>query len=200
MKRIALCWLGMMISALAALPVVKLEPGDAIQLTVRGIPPGEQGGINGPYTLDDRGAVRLPLLSAPLRAQGMSVSEFARAAERAYRDAGIYTAPAIEVVAKAQIEAEGAKISVGGHVARDGRYPFQKGMTVLQAIDGAGGRNEFASRNIVLYRKGKRVCLDFLELSHKNIVLEPGDSLQVEQRPAIMDRWKGRPEAVAPYL
>ena len=200
MKRIALIWLGLAISAIAALPLVKLEAGDAIELTVRGIPPGEQQGMNGSYTVDDQGGVRLPLLDAPLKAGGLTAREFARAAERAYRKAGIYTAPAIEVVAKGQIEKEGAMISVGGHVTRDGRYPFQKGMTVLQAIDGAGGRNEFASRNIKLFRKGKCVCLDFNELSHKNIKLEPGDSLQVEQRPALIDRWKGSPEAVAPYL
>ena len=192
-------WIGLLLP-LAAAPLVKLSEGDTLQITVRGVPASEQQGINGDYTVDDRGGVRLPHLEAPLNAKGLSASQFARAAEEAYRKAGIYRAPAIEVVSKADIKAPGAMISVGGHVARDGRFPFQKGMTVLQAIDGAGGRNEFASRNIYLYRGGKRVCLDFNNLSHKNIALQQGDSLQVAQRPALVDRWKGSHEEVAPYL
>lgn len=192
-------WIGLMFP-LAAAPLVKLTEGDTLRITVRGVPLEEQQGINGEYTIDDQGGVRLPHLEQPLQAKGLSAREFARAAEKAYRHGGIYRAPAIEVVSQANINASGAMISVGGHVTRDGRFPFQKGMTVLQAIDAAGGRNEFASRNVFLYRKGKRVCLDFLNLAHKNIVLQQGDSLQVAQRPAILDRWKGSPEEVAPYL
>ena len=193
-------WIGLLLPLAAAVPSAKLTEGDTLQVTVRGVPSSEQQGINGEYNVDDRGGVRLPHLEKPLNAKGLSASQFARAAEKAYQTAGIYRAPAIEVVSKADIKAAGAMISVGGHVGRDGRFPFQKGMTVMQAIDGAGGCNEFASRNVFLYRKGKRVCLDFRDLAHKNIELQQGDSLQVDQRPAILDRWKGKPEEVAPYL
>ena len=64
-------------------------------------------------------------------------------------------------------------------------------MTVLQAINGAGGRNDFGSRNLFLIRDGQQYCLDFTKLSHKNIVLRPGDSIQVEQK-GVLDRWKGQ--------
>ena len=36
----------------------------------------------------------------------------------------------------------------------------------------------------------KVTCLDFQNLKHKNIVLQPGDSMQVEQK-GIVDRWQG---------
>lgn len=192
-------WIGLLLP-LAAVPPIKLSEGDTLRITFRGIPLKEQQTINGNYTVNDEGGVRLPYLNQPLPARGLSALQFARAAERAYTDEDIYRAPAIEVVCEAHLKAPGAMISVGGHVSRDGRFPFQKGMTVLQAIDGAGGRNEFASRNIYLYRNGKRVCLDFEKIAHKNIVLLQGDSLQVAQRPALLDRWKGSPEEVAPYL
>ena len=63
-------------------------------------------------------------------------------------------------------------------------------MTVIQAIDSVGGRNDFGGRNVVLLRDGKEFRLDFENLAHKNIALKPGDSIQVEQK-GIIDRWKG---------
>jgi hypothetical protein len=72
-------------------------------------------------------------------------------------------------------------------------------MTVIQAIDAAGGRNAFGGRNILLIRGGKQYCIDFLNLKHRNIRLKPDDSLQVEQT-GVLDRWKGNDEAVKVLL
>lgn len=177
----------------------ELVPGDVITLKMRGVKAAEQE-IDGQYTVDEEGMIRLPLLEHPRQAAGMSPVSFARAAEAAYREAGIYSNPAIEVVANKSIEAEGAVLSVGGQVRRNSQVPFRQGMTMLQAIDAAGGRNEFASRNIMLIRDGKQYCLDFENLLHKNIRLKADDSLQVQQKPALFDRWKGTEEAVKPLL
>ena len=92
-----------------------------------------------------------------------------------------------------------ALISVGGQVRRAGQTPFRKNMTVIQALDASGGRNDFGSRNILLLRDGKQYCLDFTNLKHKNIVLLPGDSLQVEQK-GILDRWQGSEAQVKALL
>ncbi len=171
----------------------ELVPGDVITLKMRGVKAAEQE-IDGQYTVDEEGMIRLPLLEHPRQAAGMSPVSFARAAEAAYREA------AIEVVANKSIEAEGAVLSVGGQVRRNSQVPFRQGMTMLQAIDAAGGRNEFASRNIMLIRDGKQYCLDFENLLHKNIRLKADDSLQVQQKPALFDRWKGTEEEVKPLL
>jgi hypothetical protein len=72
-------------------------------------------------------------------------------------------------------------------------------MTVIQALDAAGGRNDFGSRNVILLRAGKQYCLDFQNLKHKNIELLPNDSLQVEQK-GVLDRWKGDEGTVKPLL
>lgn len=178
-----------------------LEPGDQIQLTLRGVTADEQQKVNGIYRVGETGSIRLPFLSRLLSARGLTPEQLARAAESAYKAEGIYSQPAIEVEAVQGKDQQGlAQVSVGGQVRRAGATPFQKDMTVIQALDAVGGRNEFGSRNIHLIRAGKQYCLDFNNLAHKNIVLQPGDSLQVEQKGSVIDRWKGSTEAVKPLL
>lgn len=168
-----------------------LEPGEQIQLTIRGIEAAEQQKLNGTYRVGETGGVRLPLLEALVPAKGLTPEQFARAAEAAYREAGIYTRPAIEVeTVQGKDQQAAAVLSLGGQVRRAGEVPFRKGMTVIQAIDAAGGRGDFGGRNLLLFREGRQYCLDFTNLAHKNIRLQPGDSLQVEQK-GVVDRWRG---------
>lgn len=179
-----------------------LAPGDAIKVTLRGIGIGEQEKVNGEYKLGESGTVRLPMLEAPLNAKGLTAEQFARAAEAAYRTQGIYTSPAIEVEALAGGEKDGAAsiVSVGGQVSKAGDAEYRKGLTLVQAINAAGGRNDFGGRNVMLIRGGKSYWLDYSNLKHKNLLLRPDDSLQVEPRGAITDRWKGSDAAVKPLL
>lgn len=176
--------------------VAGLEPGDQLNLTIRGVDATEQQKISGTYRIGESGKVRLPLLENLVAARGLSPEQFARAVESAYKDSGIYSQPAIEIEVLQGGNVGGTSIiTVGGQVRRGGEVPFRKDMTVIQAIDSAGGRNDFGGRNLFLIRDGRQVCLDFTNLAHKNIVLRPGDSIQVDQK-AILDRWKGKEQAV----
>jgi len=177
--------------------VAGLETGAQISLTIRGVDPAEQQKVSGTYRVGESGRVRLPLLDQALPASGMTAEQFARSAEAAYKVAGIYVRPAIEVeILQGKDQPGGpAVLSVGGQVRRPGETTFRKGMTVIQALDAAGGRNEFGGRNLLLFRDGHQYCLDFTNLHHKNIVLHPGDSLQVEQK-GIIDRWKGEDASI----
>lgn len=178
-----------------------LEPGDKIQLTIRGVVPDDQNKINGEYRVGKAGDIRLPMLDAPVAALGLEAEQFARAAEKAYQNQGIYTKPVIEInILEGDGQRAAALVSVGGNVRRAGELPYRKNMTVLQAMDAAGGRNDFGGRNVLLFREGKQYTLDFNNLAHKNIVLKPGDSLQVEQKGALIDRWKGKDEQVRNLL
>ena len=178
-----------------------LAPGDRVQITLRGVGPEEQTKVNGLYRVRDSGGVRLPLLDQAVPAVGLSPDAFARKAEQGYIAAGIYSRPAIEVETVEGGEQQGeAIVSVGGQVRRAGQTPYRKGMTVIQALDAAGGRNDFGGRNLLLIRMGKQYCLDFKQLKHKGVVLKPGDSIQVEQKAAVIDRWRGNDENVAPLL
>lgn len=194
----AILWLTMAVSpALAG-----LEPGDGVNVSLRGVEAVEQEKVNGTYRVGESGGVMLPLLDQPVAAKGLTGEQFARAAENAYKAAGIYTKPRLVVEVLQGGEAPGAGpsiISVGGHVKRAGESDFRKGMTLIQAVDAAGGRDAFGSRNVMLIRGGKEYCLDFLNLKHKNIALLPGDSLQVEQK-GVIDRWKGSEKALKPLF
>ena len=161
----------------------------------------EQQKVTGTYRVGENGRVRLPLLAAALPAGGMTAGQFAHSVEEAYKAAGIYTRPVIEVEILQGTDQPGgpAVVSVGGQVRRAGEATFRKNMTVLQALDAVGGRNEFGGRNVLLFRDGHQYCLDFNNLRHKNIVLHPGDSLQVEQK-GIIDRWRGQDTSVAKLL
>ncbi|MES2475263.1 MAG: polysaccharide biosynthesis/export family protein [Verrucomicrobiota bacterium] len=182
--------------AFPSMAVAGLEPGDQLTLTIRGVDAMEQQKITGTYRIGESGKVRLPLLEDLVAARGLSPEQFARAVESAYKDSGIYSQPAIEIEVLQGGNVGGTSIiTVGGQVRRGGEFPFRKDMTVIQAIDSAGGRNDFGGRNLFLIRDGKQVCLDFTNLAHKNIVLRPGDSIQVDQK-AILDRWKGKEQAV----
>jgi len=52
-----------------------------------------------------------------------------------------------------------------------------------------------AGAQISLTIRGVDSTEDFTNLRHKNIVLHPGDSLQVEQK-GIIDRWRGQEDSV----
>ncbi len=176
----------------------ELNQGDVIVVTIRGVNDADQ--INGEYTVDDDGGIRLPYLKQVVPAQGMSAAGFARSAEAAYMKAEIYVNPAIEVVAKKDVRPVGAVVSVGGKVKNNGPVPFRDGMTVLNAIDAAGGRDDFGGRNILLIRGKKEYCLDFKQLDHLNIKIKADDSLRVVAKPALVDRWKGNEEQVKALL
>lgn len=201
MKRSRFAVLPFLLLAVSTCPALAgLEAGEQISLTIRGVEPAEQQKINGTYRVGDSGSVRLPLLEHSVPARGLTAEQFARSAEAAYKAAGIYARPAIEVETLQGKDQRGpAVVSVAGQVRRAGESPFRKGMTVIQAIDAAGGRNEFGGRNLLLIREGKQYCLDFTNLTHKNIVLRPGDSLQVEQK-GVVDRWRGKEANVKKLL
>lgn len=178
-----------------------LEPGDTVKISLRGVDGDEQQKVNGEYRVGESGSVSMPLLEKPVPARGLNAEQLARAIEAAYRAEDIYTKPSIqaEVLKGKELDPNQAIISIGGQVRKAGEATFRKGMTVIQALDAAGGRNDFGSRNVILLRAGKQYCLDFKNLAHKNIELLPNDSLQVEQE-GVIDRWKGSDEAVKPLL
>jgi protein involved in polysaccharide export with SLBB domain len=157
-----------------------LAVGDDVQVVLKGVPVEEQGQVNGVYAVHE-GGVRLPLLEGLVPARGLTLEQFARAAERAYQVQGIYAKPAIEVKV-IQPDGGGPQVNVGGYVGRPGFVPFRKGLTLLQAIQAAGDRTEFGGGKIVLVRGGQARELDFTKQEHRNLRLEANDTVTVKQR------------------
>ncbi|MCX6875158.1 MAG: polysaccharide biosynthesis/export family protein [Verrucomicrobia bacterium] len=164
-----------------------VEIGDSLKLTIRGVPNDEQQQVNGTYRVGETGALRLPLLTERLPVRGLSADEIATAAENAYRSAGIYKKPTIEVeVISGPDQREGAAVvSVGGQVGRAGGVPYRKGLTLMQALHAAGDRNAFGGRNINVFRGKKVIRLDYRKAEHKNFELLPEDSIIVDPKGAF---------------
>lgn len=190
-------WIGWM--GLASLAGAQFEAGDRLRLTLRGVPASEQEKVNGEFRVGESGRVKIPVLDEMVQAAGLTPEQFARRVESAFREGRIYQTPAVEIepLAGALVEAAAPVVRVDGQVKRAGPVAFVKGMSVRQAVAAAGGRNEFGGRNLHLFRGSRVYCLDLRQLAHQNIRLEPGDTLQLDQR-GIIDRWKGSEAALAP--
>ncbi len=175
---VGLLWMSCVTAVLAG-----LGKGDGVKVTLRGVPAEEQQKVNGEYRVGESGGVRLPMIKGLLAAEGMNAEQFARQVEKAYRDAGIYANPAVEVeILSGKGIAEGAPVvSVGGHVNHAGPVPFRKGITLMQAVQAAGDRDVFGGRKVQVFRKGKVIPLDYRKQADKNFPLEPNDSISVDQ-------------------
>jgi len=158
--------------------------GDKVCIHILGIPVPEQDRINGTYSIGDDGMLHLPLI-APLKADGMSPAKLGIALEKAYKDAGIFARPSVE--AKPPLAPGGGgpalpPVNIGGQVHKPGPVALVAGLTLKQAIDSAGGPNEFGGNRplIKLVRDGKVRYLDCRKPSDRDLVLEPGDAVTVQ--------------------
>jgi len=82
------------------------------------------------------------------------------------------------------VQVLGRTFSVGGEVRTSGSFPFDGGMTVLKAINRAGGFTEYANRREVRVTRvnGQQVTVDCKAAMKKpelDIPLYPGDRIEV---------------------
>jgi len=153
-----------------------------VQITINGVPPDEQGQINGVYPVADGGTINMPHVGQ-IRAAGMAPSALARNIEAAYRGAGIYTNPTIQVIADDRGKPNIRRVIVGGYVRHTGPVELVNDLTIWGALQAAGGENEFGSiRRVTLRRAGKQRVLDLRKSENKEIKLEENDSIEVPQK------------------
>ncbi len=78
-----------------------------------------------------------------------------------------------------------ARISVGGDVKSPQLLDYAPDLTVMRAINAAGGFNEYADRSKVsLVRNGRTLVINAKEIlkdPSKDLPLEPGDGIEVPQ-------------------
>ncbi|HEV3409542.1 MAG TPA: polysaccharide biosynthesis/export family protein [Chthoniobacterales bacterium] len=160
-----------------------LRVGDPVELKIGGVPTDEQQQINNIYTIDTTGSINLPYINK-IRAQGMTPGELATSIESSYRAAKIYTNPTITVV-MGNTAGTARFVTVGGAVRSAQRVPFTEDMTLLAAINGAGGFNDFADQRKVRVLRGNNVQVyDVREARRdpsKDVRLQPGDRVEVPQ-------------------
>ncbi len=157
---------------------IRLRTGDIVEIRLGGVPPEETVQINGAYTVDSTGNVNMPQIGS-VRALGQTQEALQTAIEARYRATGIYTTPTISV----SVPLEARFVNVGGEVRLPQRISYTTDLTVMSAINAAGGFTEYAAQSrISLVRAGKVMRVNMKEIRRNpglDIVLEPGDTIEV---------------------
>jgi len=149
--------------------VYRLDTGDQVKMTVYG-----EDDLSGTYTIDGNGNVQLPLIGE-VHAGGLSIIDF-QAAVAAKLSKGYLVNP--------RVSAEVANyrpFTILGEVNKPGEYPYENGMSVLNAVALAGGYTYRADEDSVyIRRKGSANEIE-LPANDKTLV-NPGDTVRVSER------------------
>jgi polysaccharide export outer membrane protein len=147
-----------------------LDTGDVVRVTVYGEPE-----VTKSYTVDDGGAISLPLVGA-IRVRGLT-TQMAAAQITAALANGYIRDPSVAV----EIETY-RPFFIQGAVKTGGQFSYVYGMTVRAAISTAGGFSETADRTraIVYRRQGKEMVKGVVQL---DFPIYPGDTV------VVLERW-----------
>lgn len=154
----------------------KLRVGD--QLTIRLDTGGQTQQAQPPsldVVIDENGEISLPLIDR-LKAAGLTSSELSE------RIAANYV-PRYYVRCNATVLVTTRFFYVGGEVRGPGRYGWTEDITLLKALNTAGGFTDYANRSKVEVVRGKQKivvnCEEIRNQPSKDISILPGDSIWV---------------------
>ena len=151
--------------------------GDLVIVTFSGVelPPAQHE-----ERIKDDGTITLPLIGA-IVARGKTTGELQQEIRAQYVPK--YFRESLTVTVKSTDR----YFFVGGEVKAPSRYPWSEGMTLVKAIQTAGGFTDFAKRSKVRLTRvnGKTVIMNYdkiLEKPELDVPVEPGDSINVPRR------------------
>ena len=174
------------LAAMASAQVV-IAPGQAIDIRISGVPQEEMSVVNNTYPVSELGTIRMPFIGT-VKAAGLRPEGLAANIEAAYRSAQIYTHPTIQVLSSSDETLKELTVTVGGYVRTPGPVRFVRGLTLYNAVQAAGGANEFGAMNRVgLIRGGQRKEYNLKQTKFMNILVEPSDTIEVPQK-----NWRGQ--------
>ncbi|PZR78993.1 MAG: hypothetical protein DLM52_01930 [Chthoniobacterales bacterium] len=157
-----------------------LRAGDPIELKIGGVPIEEQQQVNNTYTVDASGAINLPYINK-VHAEGLTPSQLSQAIESSYRSNKVFTNPTVTIL----MQPTARFVNVGGAVRQPMRVPFTEDITLLSAINAAGGFNDFADQKHVRLLRGSNAQVfdvrQFRRDPSKDARLQPGDRVEVPQ-------------------
>jgi protein involved in polysaccharide export with SLBB domain len=171
-------------TAVAAPPVnadSTLGPGDTFEVTVYG-----EGDLSGKYRIAEDGTINFPFIGR-IRVGDKPPGAIADQIQAALAEKQILRAPLVSVFL---LEQTSKHVSVMGAVAKPGGLPLTSGMTIIDAISGAGGLTPLASgdNTIVTRRVGGalqryKVPVDSISEGHADdFRLQEGDIVFVPER------------------
>ncbi len=160
-----------------------LGPGDVFQVRVFG-----EADLSQEYRVADDGTIDFPFL-VRVRVQGLNTSQVADVIRTQLLQRQILRDPQVSVNVR---EVNSRRISVFGQVQHPGTFPFQHGMTIVQAITLAGGFTQLAAQGATrLTRRNRAVSggqrtynvpvNEILEDRASNVLLAPGDVIYVPE-------------------
>ncbi len=180
MRRVYLIALLCLASAGGLFAQAVLRPGDPIELKIGGVPAEEQQQVNNTYTVDSTGAVNLPYINK-VHAEGLTPAQLANAIESSYRSNKVFTNPTVTIL----MQPTARFVNVGGAVRQSMRVSFTEDITLLSAINAAGGFNDFADQKHVRLLRGSAAQVfdvrQFRRDPSKDVRLQPGDRIEVPQ-------------------
>jgi polysaccharide biosynthesis/export protein VpsN len=157
-----------------------LRPGDTIELKIGGVPASDTSNVSGSYMIDGDGNVNMPNLGK-VRIGGFTAGVAQTTIENEYRQHDIYTHPTIILT----MQLHSRWVNVGGEVKSPQRVAYTPDLTVLSAINAAGGFSAFADQHKVRLLRSDQVILVDVRKARANpsldIPVEPGDRIEVPQ-------------------
>lgn len=160
----------------------QIQPGRAIQISINGVPPEEKGRFDPIYPVSESGTINMPFIGQ-VKAAGLRAEQLASSLEARYKSAGIYTNPTFQVIDSSAKRLEEQVVVVGGQVRGPGPKPYNRTLTLWQAIQAAGGPTEFGSmKRVKLMRRGNVKQYDVTKPQFMQIPLEPDDTIEVPQK------------------
>lgn len=158
-----------------------LGVGDVVEVRVY-----QETELTGLYRVEAYGGFTFPLIGQ-VQATGLTPSELSHLIATRLKS-GYLRNPQVTVFVK---ESHSKKIFILGKVKKPGTYPYEEGMSVVQAVAVAGGLLPIAARDLILIRadeaKGEteeRFLVPFKEISQgraPNAPLRPGDILFIPE-------------------
>jgi polysaccharide export outer membrane protein len=163
-------------------PVVKLGPGDLIELNVYNVPE-----LATKARVSNSGDVYLPLVDY-VHVGGLSQEEAQTVIEKRLEDGGFVRNPHVTIFVD---EATSQGITVIGEVGKPGIYPNSADHKLYEVISEAGGFTSSSSRKIAIIRRGEaepiRIDLprNLADDVSGNVDVQPGDTITVPRAPII---------------
>lgn len=160
----------------------QIQAGRAIQISINNVPPEEKSRFDPIYPVSESGIINLPFIGA-VRAAGLHGDQLAAVLQQRYKAAGIYTDPVFQVIDSNAKTIDQQVVYFGGDVRQPGPVPYKLNLTLFQALQSAGGANEFGSiKRITLFRNGRNRQIDLTRPESMNILLEPNDTIEIPRK------------------
>jgi polysaccharide export outer membrane protein len=144
------------------------------------------GNLNGIYAVGQDGAIAIPLLGR-IRADGLTEDQVASSIRDRLAAKVFVEPPDLSEITVSLLRNNSKKYSVFGAVGRQGEYPLQTTMTVMDVLANCGGFLPFAKQTkIYIQRNGKEIKFNYKEVSHnkkmsQNIQIQNGDRIFVPE-------------------